>query len=133
MKFWGMVIFSIMLLTCVSGFVQDASAGERIGIVVYSDDPETAWNALRFANFSIKKGDTVSVFFLGKGVVGAQKTDETFNVKEQLDNFAKAGGKVYACKMCLKVHNLEPSSTCPVSTMDDLYNVIMSNNKVLTF
>lgn len=133
MKFWGTVIFAAMLLVCAGGFTQGAWAGEKLGIIVYSDDPETAWNALRLANFSIKKGDTVSVFFLGKGVVGAQVTDETFNVKGQLDSFAQAGGKVYACKICLKLHKLEPSKTCPVSTMDDLYNVILSNGKVLTF
>jgi uncharacterized protein involved in oxidation of intracellular sulfur len=133
MKFWGMVIFSAMLLICFGGFTQGAFAGEKLGIIVYSDDSETAWNALRLANFSIKKGDAVSVFFLGKGVLGAQRTDETFNVKEQLDSFAQAGGKVYACKICLKLHKLEPSKTCPVSTMEDLYNVIWSNGKVLTF
>lgn len=133
MKDFLVTILAAVLLTGVGGFTQGAFAGEKLGIVVYSDDAETAWNALRLANFSIKKGDMVSVFFLGKGVVGAQKTDETFNVKEQLDNFAQAGGKVYACKVCLKVHKLEASKTCPVSTMDDLYSVIWSNSKVLTF
>ena len=101
--------------------------------MISADDAETAFNALRFANFSLKKGDKVSVFFLGKGVVGAQKNEKPFDVKEQIENFVDAGGKVYACKVCLKLHNLEPSKTCPMSTMDDLYNLVNSNTKVLTF
>ncbi|UKL13428.1 DsrE family protein [Dissulfurimicrobium hydrothermale] len=132
-KIFLMTVLAAVLLACAGGFVQSALAGEKLGIIIYSDDAETAWNALRLANFSMKKGGEVSVFFLGKGVVGAQKTNETFNVKEQAEDLVKAGGKVYACKVCLKLHKLEPSETCPVSTMEDLYSLIMSNNKVLTF
>ncbi len=39
-----------------------------LGLVIYSDDIETVWNALRLANFSKKQGDTVNIFLLGKGV-----------------------------------------------------------------
>lgn len=39
-----------------------------ICIVVYSNDVETVWNALRLANHSSVEGDTVCVFLLGKGV-----------------------------------------------------------------
>lgn len=46
-----------------------------IGIVIYSNDVETTWNALRFANYSQNEGDTVTIFLLGKGV--------------ELDNYAK--------------------------------------------
>ncbi len=38
----------------------------KLGIVVYSDDSETVWNASHFGNFTRAMGDEVNVFFLGK-------------------------------------------------------------------
>ncbi len=40
----------------------------KTGIIIYSNDPETVWNAFRFGNFSLKAGDTVKVFLTGRGV-----------------------------------------------------------------
>ena len=40
----------------------------KLGIVIYSNDPETVWNAFRFGNFSRKQGDEVKIFLLAKGV-----------------------------------------------------------------
>ena len=39
-----------------------------VGIVIYSNDPETVWNALRFGNFALDKGDDVKVFLIRRGV-----------------------------------------------------------------
>jgi len=33
----------------------------KIGIVIYSNDPETVWNAFRLSNFALKEGDEVKV------------------------------------------------------------------------
>lgn len=38
----------------------------KLGIVIYSNDLETVWNAFRLGVFSRKQGDAVSVFLLGK-------------------------------------------------------------------
>jgi len=40
----------------------------KVGIVIYSNDPETVWNAFRFGNYAVKEGETVQVFLIGKGV-----------------------------------------------------------------
>jgi len=40
----------------------------KIGIVVYSNESETVWNAFRFANFALKGGEEVKVFLPGKGL-----------------------------------------------------------------
>ena len=40
----------------------------KLGIVIYSEDPETVWNAFRFGNFALNKGDKTKVFLMGKGV-----------------------------------------------------------------
>lgn len=36
----------------------------KIGIVVSSNDAETYWNAIRYANFCLGQKDKVKVFFL---------------------------------------------------------------------
>lgn len=40
----------------------------KLGIVIYSCDPETVWNAFRFGNHALKNGDAVKIFLLAKGV-----------------------------------------------------------------
>jgi uncharacterized protein involved in oxidation of intracellular sulfur len=40
----------------------------KLGIIIYSNDSETVWNAFHLGNFSLKQRDEVNVFLLGKGV-----------------------------------------------------------------
>ena len=40
----------------------------KLGIVLYTTDAETAWNAFRLGLFALKQGDSVKVFLLAKGV-----------------------------------------------------------------
>lgn len=40
----------------------------KLGIVIYSTDAETVWNAFRLGVFALKEGDSVKVFLLAKGV-----------------------------------------------------------------
>ena len=56
-------------------------------VIVYSDDAETIYNAMRLANIGIEKGDDVSVFMLGKGVMFEQVDSSEFDVKGQMDQF----------------------------------------------
>ena len=53
--------------------------------IISTDDAETAYNAMRLANVAVKKGDEVSVFMLGKGVLYEQFSHGQFNVVEQVD------------------------------------------------
>jgi len=55
--------------------------------IISTDDAETAYNAMRLANVAVKKGDDVSVFMLGKGVVFEKSSNEPFNVMEQVNQF----------------------------------------------
>jgi uncharacterized protein involved in oxidation of intracellular sulfur len=55
--------------------------------IISSDDAETICNAMRLANVAGKKGDEVSVFMLGKGVLFEQRSNEQFNVMEQVNQF----------------------------------------------
>jgi len=55
--------------------------------IILTDDSETAYNAMRLANVAVKKGDEVSVFMLGKGVLFEKASNDPFNVMEQINQF----------------------------------------------
>jgi len=105
----------------------------RLGIVVYSNDPETVWNALRFGNFALDEGDEVRVFLLGKGVESESLDTEKFKVTEQMKLFVGKGGEIFACGTCLKIRQAEGSEMCPVSTMRDLYEIVKVSDRIVTF
>ena len=54
--------------TQVSGMESIPDPKMKIGMIIYSNDPETVWNAFRFGNFAIGEGDSVKVFLLAKGL-----------------------------------------------------------------
>jgi uncharacterized protein involved in oxidation of intracellular sulfur len=55
--------------------------------IISTKDAETIYNAMRLANVAVSKGDEVSVYMLGKGVLFEQISNEQFNVMEQIDQF----------------------------------------------
>jgi uncharacterized protein involved in oxidation of intracellular sulfur len=55
--------------------------------IISTDDAETSYNAMRLANVAVKKGDEVSVFMLGKGVLFEKSSNKEFNVMEQVNQF----------------------------------------------
>ena len=105
----------------------------KTGIVIYSNDAETVWNAFRLANFTQAMGDEVSVFLLGKGVESNLLDTDTFKVGEQWQTFLTGGGKIYACGTCLEIHQLAAPEGFVVATLKDLYEIIRSSDKVITF
>ena len=105
----------------------------KLGIVIYSNDPETVWNAFRLANFSVNNKDEVKVFLISKGVEYETKSNEQFNVIEQARKFLDSGGKIFACGTCLKQRNNTGSNLCPMSTMKDMHAIVADSDRVLTF
>jgi len=105
----------------------------KLGFIIYSDDPETVWNAFRIANFALQQGDTVRVFLIGRGVECESLDTETFNVTQQIQALAEGGGSILICGTCLKIRQSEGLAVCPLSTMQDCYNIIAESDKVLTF
>jgi sulfur relay (sulfurtransferase) complex TusBCD TusD component (DsrE family) len=105
----------------------------KIGMVIYSNDPETVWNAFRFGNFAIGEGDSVKVFLLAKGVECESLNTDKFKVTDQITRFVENGGKIFACGSCLTIRKKEGSEICPLSTMQDMYDIIKWSNKVITF
>ena len=105
----------------------------KLGIIIYSNDPETVWNAFRLGIFSRKQGDTVSVFLLGKGVEVESLDRDKFDISGQIHSFLDIGGAILACGTCLKLRQSEELGICPISTMQDLYTLIHDSDKVLCF
>tara|TARA_B100001173_G_scaffold101548_1_gene87982 strand:- start:2396 stop:2716 length:321 start_codon:yes stop_codon:yes gene_type:complete len=105
----------------------------KLGIVIYSDHPETVWNAFRLANFSLNKTDTVNVFLMAKGVEAESLSNNQFDITEQMNNFINSNGILYACGTCIKIRNKQSTELCPLSTMADLYEIINSSDKIISF
>lgn len=104
----------------------------KIGIVLSTTDPETVWNALRFANTAILEDHQVKIFLLGQAVEIESIKSQKFNVKEQLDRLGQLGGTMLACGTCIKSRNMQ-FDVCPVSTMKDMLKLVVESDRVLTF
>ena len=59
----------------------------NILFIISTSDGETIYNAMRLANVGVKKGDNVSVFMLGKGVLFEQASTEQFDVMGQVNQY----------------------------------------------
>jgi uncharacterized protein involved in oxidation of intracellular sulfur len=59
----------------------------KLLFIISSDDAETIYNAMRLANVAVEKGDEVSVFMLGKGVLFEECGTEQFNVMKEVNSF----------------------------------------------
>jgi uncharacterized protein involved in oxidation of intracellular sulfur len=110
----------------------------KIAIVIYSNDPETVWNAFRLGNASLGYDDDVSIFLLGSGVECVEIDSLRYNVKEQMQIYEEFGGKMIGCGVCAdgredEMPLLKDNLKCPLGSMQDLYAIIKDADKVLTF
>lgn len=104
----------------------------KLGMIVMQTDPETVFNALRLALYSLKQGDEVRIFLSGKGVEIDRIEDPKFDVKEQARKFLEAGGQFLACGACLKLRDSDGSEICPLSTLKDQYELVRESDRVVT-
>ncbi|MDP8212486.1 MAG: DsrE family protein [Candidatus Zapsychrus exili] len=131
----------------------------KIGVVISSNDVETSWNALRYANFCLSQKDEVKIFFMGKGVEYQKISTDKFNTVQQAEKFMKDGGAILACGSCIKsreqeeseirastqsgpedalipvraTRNIAETEMCPISTMKDMYDITKESDKLVTF
>jgi hypothetical protein len=130
------ILMSLFILNTYAqcgGTTTNTPKPTSIGIVIYSNDIETVWNAIRFANYSKNQGDTVSIFLLGKGVEldNLVKTDS--NIKKQTNVFLENGGSIMGCGTCLQSRKNNAPKVCKFSSMKDLYDLVRKNKIVMTF
>jgi uncharacterized protein involved in oxidation of intracellular sulfur len=126
-------LLAITILTQCQKATPTSSKSNSMGIVIYSNDVETVWNALRFANYSKSQGDSVSIFLLGKGVELENLVKSDSTVKEQSDKFLNNGGTILGCGTCLASRNNKEPQVCKFSSMKDLYEMALRNKIVMTF
>ena len=105
----------------------------KIGIILNTNEPETAWNALRLGVAAIDGGHDVKIFFLGKGVESENIKDGMFDVKKMLGTFKKKSSFLLACGTCLKARGEEQIGVCSISTKEDLLKLVEESDKILTF
>ena len=105
----------------------------KLGLILSQTEPETVFNALRLANYSLEQGDSVKVFLIGKGVELDKIDDPKFEVQEEARTLLDAGGQFLACCTCLKLRRSPGSELCPLSTLKDLYEIVRDSDRVLMF
>ena len=106
---------------------------EKLAIVLSTNEPETAFNALRLGNFAAKEGDEVGVFLIGKGVELDRIADRQFDVRGQAEALLNSRGQIMACGTCLQLRESSGSELCPLSTLKDLYELIRDADRVVSF
>lgn len=70
---------------------------------------------------------------MGKGVEYEKTSNEKFNSVEQAESFLSEGGRILACGTCIKSRNQKDSEMCPISTMKDVYDIVIQSDKVVCF
>ena len=59
----------------------------KVLFIIATDDGETIYNAMRMANIGVEKGDEVSVFMSGKGVLFERSGNREYDVMGQMEKF----------------------------------------------
>ncbi len=106
----------------------------KIGIILNSNEPETIWNAFRFGVESLNKKHIVKLFLLGKCVEAENVKDDRFPfIEGTIKKFIKNNGVLLACGTCLKIREKKESKICPVSTIQEMLQLVEESDKILTF
>lgn len=110
----------------------------KIVVVITSNDPETVWNAWRFANTCLGYDDDVTVFLMGKGVECVTLASVKYNIEEQMEIFNEFSGKLIGCGVCCEsrsdiMPSLQEELDCEMGSMQAFYGLIKECDKVLTF
>jgi uncharacterized protein involved in oxidation of intracellular sulfur len=110
----------------------------KVAVIIYSNDPETVWNALRFANTSLVYDNHVRVFLLGKGVEAMTLSTLKYDILEQTELFRNNGGIIVGCGVCCENRReempfLQQELRCEMGSMQDLYGLVAEADKVITF
>lgn len=110
----------------------------KITVIICSNDSETVWNAFRFAATSLVYENQVNVFLLGKGVEAMTLSTLKYDIQEQANLFHQNGGVMMGCGVCCENRKqemplLQKELECQIGSMQDLYSLVASADKVITF
>jgi uncharacterized protein involved in oxidation of intracellular sulfur len=105
----------------------------KLGIIINSNDPETAWNALRLGSSALDEGHKVSVFLLGSGVEIEKLKDGRFDLTELLKKYARKDIGLLGCSACMRLRRLDDPGVILKSSLTELLGIITSSDHVVTF
>jgi len=110
----------------------------KIAVIIASKEPETIWNAFRFATTTLVYENEATVFLLGLGVEAPTLSTLKFDIDEQMALFREHGGKVIGCGVCCESRKdtmpfLEDELDCEMGSMQQLYDIVAKADKVLNF
>ena len=110
----------------------------RIAVIISSMEPETVWNAYRFATTSLVYENKVTVFLLGHGVEAPTLGTLKFDIDEQINLFRANGGEMIGCGVCCESRKdtmpfLVKQLNCELGSMQQLYAIVADADKVLNF
>jgi uncharacterized protein involved in oxidation of intracellular sulfur len=105
----------------------------KYAVIINTKEPETAWNALRFASQTLSRGHSATLFLLGPAVEIQDIQHQQFNVQRVLQRFLELGGQALSCGTCLRIRNRDASEVCPVSKMDELVRLTEEADRTLVF
>ncbi len=104
----------------------------KLGIIINTDNSETAWSALRLGNTALGAGHKITVFLLGSGVEIENIIDETYNVAELIKNFTTRKGSLLGCGTCMRLRRRE-AGVILKSTLPNLVQLIVDSDKIISF
>ena len=125
--------YSQVILGCAGTSAFNKDSRPDLGIVIYSSDEETVWNALRLATYSQSQGDSVVVFLIGKGIDPFMKDTNSFDIKPLQLKFLQNGGQIIACGTCAKLRGTDEIKMCTIASITDLYEIIRRSKKTISF
>ena len=105
----------------------------KFGIIIETNDPEKAWNGVRFGNAGLRQALKAKSFVMSAGVEIESIVHQKYNAKKQIDEFVQNHGTVLACGTCIQARNQEGTEVCPISNMNDCVDMVVWADKVITF
>lgn len=107
----------------------------KIGILISTGEPETLWNAFRFANLCLNTdiNNEVTVFLNSKAVAYEGADSEKFNIKELAKTFVLSEGRLLACGKCLGFRGLVENEVCHKGSQKDMYEMVVTSDRLICF
>ncbi len=104
----------------------------KLGIIINTDNPETAWNALRLGSTALDGGHKVRIFLLGSGVEIEKIKDAKFDIVGLVKKFASKEVHLLGCGTCMGLRHQE-AGVIVKSNLTELIKIIADSDKVVTF
>ncbi|WP_457567970.1 DsrE family protein [Desulfurobacterium sp.] len=105
----------------------------KLAVIIGTDKIRRIRSAISFANIAIEDGNEVKVFFLGECFDTRIIDAEEVKLKDRMEKFLKAGGQFYTCGTCIVIEKYVDNGACPLSTMEDLYEIVKWADKTVHF